>query len=152
MSRKDALLRLHKSLVAKRDELRKQLASELESAHTGDAGSGDLFDAAMDGTQNEMHSQLAAFESRELEQIERAIQLIRKGRYGSCEVCNEKIPVERLKALPYTTVCIDCRQKQETRGNSHDDESEDWQTVFEYEGSRSDRDLTLRDIDIRDID
>ena len=75
MSRKDALLRLHKSLVAKRDELREQLTHELDSVQGADAGSGDLFDAAMDGSQNEMHSQLAAFESRELQQIERAIKL-----------------------------------------------------------------------------
>ena len=148
MSRKDALLRLHKSLVAKRDELRRQLANELDLAHAADAGTGDLFDAAMDGTQNEMHSQLAAFESRELQQIERAIKLIRKGRYGLCENCSTPIPVARLKALPYTTVCIECRQKQETSGPGTEEESEHWETVFEYEGANSDRDLTLRDIDI----
>jgi DnaK suppressor protein len=148
MSRKDALLRLHKSLVAKRDELREQLNHELESARPAEATSGDLFDAAMDGTQNEMHSQLAAFESRELQQIERAIKLIRKGRYGICEVCGGQIPIARLKALPYATVCIDCRQKQETRGAGADDEGENWETVFEYEGAHSDRDLTMRDIDI----
>lgn len=148
MSRKEALLRLHKSLIAKRDELREQLAHELDSAQAGEGGSGDLFDAALDATQNEMHSQLAAFESRELQQIERAIKLIRKGRYGSCEVCATAIPVARLKALPYTTVCIDCRQKQETRRGTDDDDGENWQTVFEYEGANSDRDLTLRDINI----
>ena len=92
MSRKDALLRIHQSLVEKRDDLRRQLANELELANAADAGTGDLFDAAMDGTQNEMHSQLAAFESRELQQIERAIKLIRKGRYGSCEVCDGNWP------------------------------------------------------------
>src|SRR6516162_5709688 len=133
MSRKDALLRIHQSLVAKRDELRKQLANELDLARTTDAGTGDLFDAAMDGTQNEMHSQLAAFESRELQQIERAIKLIRKGRYGSCEICGAAIPVARLKALPYTTVCIACRQKQETSGIGTGEDSENWETVFEYE-------------------
>jgi DnaK suppressor protein len=148
MSRKDALLRIHKSLVAKRDELRKQLANELELVHPADAGTGDLFDAAMDGTQNEMQSQLAAFESRELQQIERAIKLIRKGRYGSCEVCGAAIPVARLKALPYTTVCIECRQKQETTRGSGDDDTERWETAFEYEGANSDRELTIRDIDI----
>lgn len=148
MSRKDALLRLHKSLVAKRDELRRQLDHELESAQQGRTSSGDLFDAAMDGTQNELHSQLAAFESREIQQIERAIKLIRAGRYGSCEVCGTQIPIARLKALPYTTVCIDCRQKQETRGGIDDDGNANWETVFEYEGAQSDRDLTLRDIDL----
>jgi len=148
MSRKDALLRIHKSLVEKRDELRRQLANELDLAHPADAGTGDLFDAAMDGTQNEMHSQLAAFESRELQQIERAIKLIRKGRYGSCEICGAAIPVARLKALPYTTVCIECRQKQETTGAGIGEDSENWETVFEYEGAHSDRELTMRDIDI----
>lgn len=148
MSRKDALLRIHKSLVAKRDELRNQLANELDLAHPADTGTGDLFDAAMDGTQNEMHSQLAAFESRELQQIERAIKLMRKGRYGSCEICSAAIPVARLKALPYTTVCIECRQKQETHGGRSEDEAEKWETVFEYEGAHSDRELTIRDIDI----
>ncbi len=148
MSRKDALLRIHKSLVEKRDELRRQLANEIELAHPADAGTGDLFDAAMDGTQNEMHSQLAAFESRELQQIERAIKLLRKGRFGSCEACGAAIPVARLKALPYTTVCIECRQRQETTGESADEETEHWETVFEYEGANSDRELTLRDINI----
>src|SRR5258707_14891 len=133
MSRKDALLRIHQSLVAKRDELRKQLANELDLAHPADAGTGDLFDAAMDGTQNEMHSQLAAFESRELQQIERAIKLIRKGHYGSCEVCSEPIPVARLKALPYTTVCISCRQKQETNGTGDGDDAANWETVIDSE-------------------
>jgi len=52
------------------------------------------------------------------------------------------------QALPYTTVCIDCRQKQETRRDVDEDEGENWQTVFEYEGANSDRDLTLRDINI----
>lgn len=146
--RKDALLRLHTSLIAKRDELRRQLTHELESAQAAGAGTGDLFDAAMDGTQNEMHSQLAAFESRELEQIERAIKLIRNGRYGGCEVCGNPIPIARLKALPYATVCIECRQKQETRGGAGGDDGENWETVFEYEGAQSDRDLTMRDIDL----
>src|SRR5262245_22077160 len=148
MSRKDALLRLHKSLVAKRDELRRQLAHELELSRVDDPGNGDLFDAAMDGSQNEMHSQLAAFESRELQQIERAIKLIRQGKYGACEICGNKIPIARLKALPYATVCIDCRQKQESSGRGADGESENWETVFEFEGAQSDRDLTIRDIDI----
>src|SRR5262249_45372762 len=146
-ARKDALLRIHTSLIAKRDELRRQLTHELESAQSG-AGTGDLFDAAMDGTQNEMHTQLAGFRSRGVDTIERAIRLISKGKYGSCEICGGQIPIARLKALPYATVCIECRQKQETRGGAGAEDGENWETVFEYEGAQSDRDLTLRDIDL----
>ena len=148
MSRKDALLRIHKSLVEKRDELRRQLDSEIDQVHAGDLATGDVVDAASDGSQNEMHSQLAAFESRELEQIERAIKLIRTGKYGYCEVCDTPIPVARLKALPYTTVCIACRQKQEITGSRFGADTENWETVFEYEGANNDRELTIRDLDI----
>ena len=148
MSRKEALLRLHKNLVAKRDELRRQLADDLNLTHGSNGGAGDLVDVAMDDSQNELHSQLAALESRELVQIDRAIHLIRKGKYGNCESCESKIPVARLNALPFTTFCINCQQKQETRGGMSPDDTADWESVFEYEGSHSDREITLGDIDI----
>ena len=148
MARKDALLRLHSSLVAKRDALRKQLLMELEDSTSSDHLGGDLADAALDDSQNEMHSQLAAFESRELEQIERALQLLKAGKYGQCEVCGEQIPIARLKALPYATVCIDCRQRQERRTDRGEGFSENWESLYEYEGRLSDRDLTFRDLDV----
>jgi len=148
MPRKDALLRLHKSLVAKRDDLRKQLLMELEDSTTTEHQTGELADAALDDSQNEMHSQLAAFESRELEQIEHALHLLKTGRYGSCEVCGDAIPIARLKALPYTTVCIDCRQRQERHGRRGDEFSENWESLYEYEGRIADRDLTLRDLNV----
>ncbi|MFN6104547.1 MAG: TraR/DksA family transcriptional regulator [Planctomycetaceae bacterium] len=148
MARKDALLRLHSSLVAKRDALRKQLLMELEDSTSSDHLGGDLADAALDDSQNEMHSQLAAFESRELEQIERALQLLKTGKYGQCEVCGEPIPIARLKALPYATVCIDCRQRQERRPDRGAGFSENWESLYEYEGRLSDRDLTFRDLDV----
>jgi len=148
MPRKDALHRLHKSLMAKRDELRKQLAMELELAQGGGPVSGDLADAALDGSQTEMHTQLTAFESRELQQIERAIRLIRQGRYGTCEVCTSKIPIARLNALPYTTVCIECRQKQERHGFRSGDDSPNWESVSDFEGKLGDRELTVRDIEV----
>lgn len=148
MARKDALLRLHKELVSKRDALRKQLLMELDSSVSPDQAGGDLADAALDGSQIEMHSQLAAFESRELEQIEHAIQRLRSGRYGLCEVCSSPIPIARLKALPYATVCITCRQKQERRGGPAEEYGENWESVYDYEGRQSDRELTMRDLDM----
>lgn len=149
MARKDALLRLHKSLVDKRDALRKQLQMELGESISPDHLAGDLADAALDDSQNEMHSQLAEFESRELDQIEHALQLLREGRYGTCEACSVAIPIERLKALPYTTVCINCRQREERRGRAGDQFSENWESLYEFEGRQVDRDLSMRDLDVR---
>lgn len=147
MARKDALLRLHESLTLKRDSLRKKLDSDLSSL--GPSGStGDVCDAASEGAKKELDSQLAALESRELSQIESAIQMIRDGRYGMCEDCDERIPIARLKALPYTPMCIDCQRKRELLGTTGEEFDANWETVYEYEGSSRDRDLTLGDLDV----
>src|SRR3990172_1856781 len=115
MSRKDALLRLHERLTAKRDALREKLIDDRDLAAATNGGAGDVGDVASDGAQSELNTQLAALESRELYQIERAIELIRRGKYGKCEFCEHSIPIQWLKALPYTLVCIECQRLQEER-------------------------------------
>lgn len=148
MARKDALLRLHERLVAKRDTLRRKLSEDLTIAHNPTTG--DEADAANDGAQNELNTQLAALESRELAQVERAIDLIRHGRYGVCEICEQAIPIERLKALPFTPVCITCQRVQEQMSRNAGGDDADWESAFELEGRLRDRELTLGDIDIAD--
>jgi len=103
MARKQALLRLHQRLIARRDFLREKL-SRLSTEFQRVRDVGDIGDAAADGTTDELDSQLAAFESRELCQIERALELMREGRYGICENCEQPIPVARLNAVPFVAV------------------------------------------------
>ncbi|MAW26859.1 MAG: hypothetical protein CL498_02575 [Actinobacteria bacterium] len=43
-----------------------------------------------------------------LNQIEHALFLIKKKKYGICENCGIAIPVARLEALPYSSNCKDC--------------------------------------------
>ncbi|TWU07092.1 General stress protein 16O [Symmachiella macrocystis] len=148
MTRKDALLRLHESLMQKRDDLREKLAEDLSSLGPS-TSPGDICDEASEGSKKEIDSQLAALESRELTQIETAIKLIRLGRYGMCEDCETKIPVARLKALPYTPLCIECQRKRELVGNDYDDFDADWESAFEFEGANKDRDLTISDLDLK---
>ena len=45
--------------------------------------------------------------------IKEAIDRIDDGTYGKCEECGETIGLERLKARPVTTLCIDCKSLQE---------------------------------------
>lgn len=119
MARRDALLRLHKTLTTRRDELLKRLGKDLEDlAHVKhSSGSGDVCDAAFDSAGEELSSQLAELESRELAQIERAIKQLKKGTYGQCEGCLTKIPVARLNVLPYSTLCIKCQREVERDSN-----------------------------------
>ncbi len=45
-----------------------------------------------------------------LNQVEHALVLIKKKKYGNCENCGEPIPVARLEAIPYSTICKACAE------------------------------------------
>jgi len=151
MARRDALLRLHKSLVARGQALRKVLAGELEDLRklNGTASTGDTADAAFDSGSEEIASQLAELEARELSQIERALARIKQGTYGLCEVCQTKIPVARLNALPYSTTCVKCQREMETYPDWADRRGGvDWEKVSEVEPLEEQREVDLSDIEM----
>src|SRR6266481_7475799 len=129
MARRDALLRLHKTLLARRTGLRKALAGELADLRKFKSDSGDSADVAFDAGSEEIATQLAELEARELSQIERALARIKQGTYGSCELCQIKIPVARLNILPYSTTCVRCQREMETDPSFGDAEGTDWGKV-----------------------
>lgn len=148
MARKDAILRLHRTLLARREALERALRGDLSLLEEqGGLAQGDSVDAATDTAQDEISSQLAQLESRELVQIERALKRMREGVYGRCEHCERKIPMARLNALPYSTTCIDCQREKEQFGGE-DEDAEDWGKVQDSENSRSERDISLSDIEL----
>jgi DnaK suppressor protein len=117
MKRSAFLKDTEQRLKRRRDALRNALAGEMTSLRSqNDASVGDEIDAAIATEQAELRSQMASFESRELAQIESALDKIRRGRYGHCETCDKPIAPTRLKALPYATECIDCARRDERRG------------------------------------
>lgn len=117
MARRDALLRLHKSLISRRDELRKRIGGELKDLRNfGSGDTGDSADLAFDAGSDEVASRLAELESRELTKIESALTKLKQGTYGVCEGCQKKIPVTRLNALPFSTTCIECQREMEGYG------------------------------------
>src|SRR6266849_1546172 len=149
MARRDALLRLHKSLMARGTALRKVLAGELADLRFKTTDTGDSADAAFDAGSEEVASQLAELEARELSQIERALARIKQGSYGLCEFCQIKIPVARLNALPYSTTCVKCAREIETDpswGGRLGDS--DWEKLSTAESSLEDQ----REVDLSDLE
>jgi DnaK suppressor protein len=135
MARRDALLRLHQSLTGRRSELRKRLGMEMAGlGHVkGSSPSGDAADAAFDSGSEEIASHLAELEAKELRQIERAIQKIKKGNYGVCEGCGAKIPVARLNALPYSTSCVQCQREVESSRGFGGRFGDNWENVADFD-------------------
>jgi DnaK suppressor protein len=52
-------------------------------------------------------------ERKLISKIREALDRIDDGTFGICESCGEEISEKRLKARPVTTLCIDCKKKQE---------------------------------------
>ncbi len=120
---KKALQATEKKLLAERDELQRQLA-ELDR-HTfegagGEPGSApgideDLADLGSDTFERERDLSLAENLRDLLDQVEHALRRIESGSYGVCESCGKPIEAARIKALPYASLCIDCKRREERR-------------------------------------
>jgi RNA polymerase-binding protein DksA len=75
--------------------------------HLVDAASGTL-DREIDYTLEENSEQV-------LGEIHAALKRIEDGTYGICTNCGQSIAAERLEAVPWAMLCIDCKRKEEGR-------------------------------------
>ena len=73
---------------------------------------GDMADQA--NGNNEVHIQLKLkqTDAKILQAIDEALARIDKGTFGICRDCGEPISPARLSAIPWTRVCITCKEKQ----------------------------------------
>ncbi len=144
ITRNDAIAHLRKVLIRRRDALRSALAGDLSLLKELRGQSrGDVADFALDAAQDEISSQLAEVESRELTNIETALERIREGNFGNCEQCDEAIPLARLQALPYATLCISCQREAEKDGSRRG--MSDWGRVID---SGLDSDMAFHDVEL----
>ena len=72
-----------------------------------------MADVASDSFEREMSWDRVSAEQKVLYHIDDALKRIESGSYGECETCKKKIKKERLKAIPYATLCRACKQKHE---------------------------------------
>lgn len=108
-------------------ERREAVANALDNLHKENAGSlGDetgelvsgsadqhMADTATETVEREIGNTLEEHDERVLEAIDAALQRIEAGTYGKCVNCGAQIPEERLEAMPWATLCIECKRKEE---------------------------------------
>ncbi len=73
---------------------------------------GDFVDQASDDNEVHVNIRLLQTDAKLLRAIEAAISRIENGNYGVCTVCEEEISLARLNAVPWTSVCIACKEKK----------------------------------------
>ncbi|HEX7255147.1 MAG TPA: TraR/DksA C4-type zinc finger protein [Gaiellaceae bacterium] len=110
------LLVKREAVMAALDNLHRENSGSLEE-ETGElvSGSADqhLADTATETVEREIGNTLEEHDERLLEAIDAALQRIEDGTYGKCVNCGAPIPEERLEAIPWATLCLDCKRKEE---------------------------------------
>lgn len=102
--------RVRKMLLAQKQEiLQKMRGKKVQVENQG----GDFIDVAADSLEHELNYIFEEREREKLQNIEQALNRIKDKTYGECDECGDDIELERLLALPFTRLCLDCKSKQE---------------------------------------
>lgn len=113
---------LDETLFAKLKEELLRKRGEILAASTGtrplpasmdvNSRQGDLADQASGNNEVHIQLKLKQTDAKILQAIEEALYRMEKGNYGICRDCGDPIAPARLQAIPWTRVCITCKQKQ----------------------------------------
>ncbi len=107
---KQALLDLKESILrhyASESEEFKQLLEDIYPK--------DLADIAGEDIDRRILEALGSQDINRLQAIDAALSRIENGHYGLCVRCGKKIPKERLEAIPYAILCVECKSSEERR-------------------------------------
>ena len=110
-TREQIVIRERRKLLEERTRLTGELERLREALKTEvdvDADEGDP-----DLIEREKNVALVNQLERKKEDVEAALRLIEKGKYGTCERCGKEIPTERLDVRPDATLCVHCQAEVE---------------------------------------
>ncbi len=120
--------RYYRLLVDMRDQLQKGLAFHSEEAlkKSGKDDAGDLSgysqhlaDAGTDTADRDFALSLISNEQEALKEIADAIERMKKGSYGTCEITGKPIPAARLIAVPFTRYSLEGQKELERNRRAH---------------------------------
>ena len=106
------LERYKELLEVKRAELSTAWRGRDELAPSAGHLHGDPADQASAASEAAIQVRLHQTDSKLLRAIDDALARISRGTYGNCEVCSEPISAARLTAVPWTRLCLDCKEQQ----------------------------------------
>ncbi|MCE2513936.1 MAG: TraR/DksA family transcriptional regulator [Acidobacteria bacterium] len=101
------------ALLKKRSEIFSEGGIKpLQTSMENNTRQGDMADQASGNNEVHIQLKLKQTDAKILQAIEAALRRMEQGIYGVCRDCGESIAPARLNAIPWTRVCIDCKQKQ----------------------------------------
>ena len=112
---KKLLLSLRERLVGKVDSMQGEALKRSRQDASGDLSNVPIHmaDVGTDNYERELMIELIQSGEESVRNIDAALEKIEEGHFGICEMCNKKIGRERLKAVPYAKLCIECQREDE---------------------------------------
>lgn len=115
---------IKQQLLAKQTELQGNIA-ELTEAHPTPVGAieasdgpQDFEDVAVDFLETQQEQSTLVTIQALLTEVQRALERIDNGTYGTCVVCGQPIPEKRLEAIPWAARCVKDEEQLEQRNLS----------------------------------
>jgi DnaK suppressor protein len=107
---KTALLEERATYIRQASALREEADELARDREPGDvqfdeeSGQGDTMNV-----ERERDLALSAQAMSAVDEIDRALEKLIDGTYGICERCGQQIPKERLRAIPWAALCVQCK-------------------------------------------
>jgi DnaK suppressor protein len=113
--RKVFLKQAKEKLLDMKSQVLRGIRKDLSEGREGEKDDGrDTYDVASEERDREISFILSDRDREKLQAIEQALERIEDKTYGICESCGEEIAQERLKAMPFTRLCVQCQSERET--------------------------------------
>jgi RNA polymerase-binding protein DksA len=113
---KEKLKKYRRILLEKRNQILERYIKKEETQRVlteQSAEPRDIEEYALLDITEEILGELSDVEIEILKAIDDALERIQNGTYGICEVCGKEIEEERLKTVPWTTLCIEHAKERE---------------------------------------
>ena len=105
---------IQQQLLAKRQELLQRVSDiQKDLCNEDNPIEKDFEEQAVQMENEEVLSALDAEGRATLLKIDHALRRIESGNYDICAMCDTRIPIERLRVMPYTEFCVDCAAEAE---------------------------------------
>src|SRR5260221_14341999 len=112
--KKNEIAVFKKRLEDMRKEVMRTLAVSKKEVTEPDEAKGYSQHSADEGTDDFVKNINLEVTNKEfglLRQIDRALEKIEDGTYGTCDITGEEIPLKRLEAIPYATMTVKAQEK-----------------------------------------
>jgi len=108
---------IYQNLVGLKDKIEKRISSlKMQDPYSDPDRVNDNAASDTDAKEESTHERTEAIEKvlkSSLEEINLALERIKKGTYGKCLNCRKKISLDRLAIKPTALYCVECERKKE---------------------------------------